>query len=181
MADTTTLITADQFFQMSFPDERVELSEGELIRMPLAGFEHSHIAVTLVGFLDQFARERQLGQVTGADGGYQLNAHTVRAPDVGFVSGEKLAKQPGGRAFYPGAPDLAVEVISPTDSAGDIQKKIREYFRAGTRVVWVVYPELREIHVYRSANEMRVVQESGTLSGNDVLPGFSLRVEELFR
>lgn len=180
-ADTKTLITAEQFQRMSFPDERVELSDGELIRMAPAGFEHGRVAVTIAHLLKVFVDKHALGTVVGSDAGFRLNEQTVRAPDVGFVCRERVEQQGTMEAFWPGAPDLAVEVVSPDDSATEVRKKIKEYFAAGTQLVWVVYPRLREVHVYRGPKEMEVLAASDMLSGDNLLPGFSISVESLLK
>jgi Uma2 family endonuclease len=103
---------------------------------------------------------------------------TVRAPDVWFVRTERLE---GGRlpnAFFPGAPDLAVEVISPTDRRGAVMKKVGEYLEAGTRLVWVIYPENRSAVVYRPEGLPEIIGEDGVLDGEDVVPGFSLTLRD---
>jgi Uma2 family endonuclease len=180
MADTKTLITAEQLLQMSFLGERVELSEGELIRMAPAGARHSRVAIRFGAILDEYVERRQLGAVFGADGGFVLAEDTVRAPDIGFVSQARLQQAGIPDEFFPGAPDLAVEVVSPDDRAADLEKKIEEYFRAGTRLVWVVYPRRKRVHVFSNPRQMRVLEASDVLSGNDVLPGFSVPLEKIF-
>jgi len=180
MADTKILITADQLFPMSFPDERVELSEGELIRMAPAGFEHGRVGLNIGSFLRVFALEHNLGTVVGSEAGFRLDEQTVRSPDAAFVSRARIQERGSPEAFWPGAPDLAVEVVSPGDDAADLERKIEEYFRSGARLVWVVYPRKKRIHVFHNAREVRVLEASETLSGNDVLPGFSIPVEKIF-
>lgn len=181
MGETKTLITADQLWTMSLPNERVELSDGELIRMPAAGFEHGFVATNVLLALSKFVRNRDLGAVLCAETGYKLGEHTMRDPDVSFVSKERLAALGRPLGFWPGAPDLAVEVVSPGDCASDLQKKIQEYFQAGTKLVWAVYPQLQEVHVYRSPKDIRVVEAQDNLGGEDVLPGFSVQVGEFFK
>ncbi len=181
MAEPKTLLTADQLLTMFFPNERVELSDGELIRMPAAGFEHGFIAGNVVRILGEFVQARNLGVVITAETGYKLAEHTMRDPDVSFVSKERLAAVGMPVGFFPGAPDLAVEVVSPGDCASELQKKIQDYFQAGTRMVWVLYPQSKQVHVYGSPKEIRVLEAQDSLSGEDVLPGFSVVVEEFFK
>jgi Uma2 family endonuclease len=180
MADVKTLITADQLFDMSFPDERVELSEGELIRMAPAGFEHGRVAMNVAFLLRAFTDRHGLGTIVSSETGFRLDEQTVRSPDVALVSRVRTEGRGSPEAFWPGAPDLAVEVVSPGDDAADLERKIEEYFRAGTRLVWAVYPRKKRIHVFHNAREMRVLEASDMLSGNDVLPGFSIPVEKIF-
>lgn len=180
MAETKTLITAEEFERMSFPDERVELSEGELIRMPPGGIEHSDIGVFFISMLASFVDQRKLGAIFGPDAGFQLDNYIVRAPDVSFVSQAKLAAIGKPRGFWPGAPDLAIEVLSPGDSVTELMKKVQEYFRAGTRAVWVVLPDVRQVYRYYSPKDVRVLAVGDTLDGGDVIPGFSLPISQIF-
>jgi len=149
---------------------------------PPAGDEHSVIGMMKIGrVLGNFVEERGLGRVYGADGGFQI-AHdpdTVRCPDVAFVRAERI---PPGRntGFFQGAPDLAVEIISPTDRPGEVKAKAKDWLEAGCRIVWLVDPETRTVAVYRGRAKAVVLRESDTLSGGDVLPGFSLAVSEIF-
>jgi Uma2 family endonuclease len=121
---------------------------------------------------------RDLGFVTGADGGFKLASKRVRLPDVGFIAKEHLSQLPGR---FEMAPDLVVEVVSPDE---DVFKKVREYIAAGTRLVWTVYPDEKTVYVFRPAEgaELRVQQFGldDTLDGGDVLPGFTLPVREIF-
>ena len=175
------MITADQLLGISFPDERVELSKGELVRMPAAGWEHGFVAGNVAGILREFVKAHDLGAVATAEAGFKLSEYTLRVPDVSFVSKQRLAATGSPAGFWPGAPDLAVEVVSPSDSASDLQKKIQEYFEAGTRMVWVLYPELKQVQCYRGPKQMRVLEAHEPISGEDVLPGFSILVEEFFK
>ena len=180
MGGTKTLVTAAELETMSFPDERVELAQGELIRMPPAGLEHSYYGAGLVGDLRNFVKKHKLGIVVGPDAGFTLDENTVRSPDVSFITRARIEKVGMSRGFWPGAPDLAVEVFSPTDSKRDLFKKIQEYFRAGTRLVWVLFSDIHQVYVYRSPKEIRVLEESDTLTGDDLIPGFSIRVSDIF-
>ena len=181
MGETKTLITADQLLGISFPDERVELSNGEVIRMPAAGWEHCFVAANVVRILGEFVKPRDLGAVATAEAGFKLSEYTLRVPDVSFVSKERRAATGSPVGFWPGGPDLAVEVVSPSDSASDLYKKIQQYFEAGTRMVWVLYPQLQQVHFYRGPKQMRVLEAHESISGEDVLPGFSILVEEFVK
>ena len=180
MAETRTLITAAELEGMSFPDERVELSEGELIRMPPAGFEHGYVIAGLTFALTQYTNEHHLGVVLGADVGYRLDEHTVRCPDISFVPESRIKAEGIPAGFFPGAPDLAVEVFSPTDSKSDLFKKIQEYFRAGTRLVWALFPAIKQVYVYHGPKKVTILGAGDTLDGEDLLPGFSIAVEKIF-
>jgi Uma2 family endonuclease len=124
------------------------------------------------------------GRVVVGDVGFVLRVPSdperVRAPDVAFVSPERL---PSGRlpeGFLSGAPDLAVEVLSPSDNPIDIQQKVRDYLEAGARLVWVVAPQAKTLTVYRADGSARLLREQDVLDGEDVLPGFSIPAAELF-
>lgn len=133
-------------------------------------------------FIRQFVLERRLGFTTNADGGYILSAdpYTVVAPDVGFVGVDRVPDGISDAGYFPTPPDLAVEVISPTDRPGDLARKQAPYAKAGVPLVWWVDPEARSVTVHRPGHEPEVLDESGMLDGGDVLPGFSLAVDRNF-
>jgi Uma2 family endonuclease len=124
--------------------------------------------------------QHRLGRVFGPDLGYELTPERVRAPDVSFVSAEKLTAYGNPQEFAKVVPDLAVEVISPEVKYGYLQRKIRDYFEAGVRLLWIVDPAMQTVTVHRSPVELRLLTSAETLSGEDVLPGFSCPVAELF-
>ncbi len=187
MAVIERTYTADDLIGLShspqYDELRLELSDGELIIMSPASGIHGIITSRLDRLVGNFADEHGLGSTTAAETGYILlknpnGRDTVRAPDVGFITAARLADGlPGG--FIPFAPDLAVEVMSPNDTAEEIHKKINEYLRYGTRIVWVVYPETRTVMVF-TAQGAHTLDENATLDGGDVLPGFSLAVKVIF-
>ena len=131
--------------------------------------------------LDDFVRPRGLGTLAIAEPGFQI-AHdpdTVRAPDVAFVRADRIP--PGGvKGFFQGPPDIAVEVVSPNDRASEVMAKAQDWLQAGCPLVWVVDPETRTISIYRSRSEISVLNETDTLTGGDVLPGFSVPVGKIF-
>ena len=173
-------MTIEEFELLPDDGWRLELVRGHVVREPPAGHEHSRIGVRIASLLDAFAREHGLGTVTGADGGYVLfdEPPTVRAPDVAFVRRGRLA--PEIKGFPSLAPDLAVEIISPSNTMTEIQAKVLEYLDAGSRLVWVVDPDPRTVTVYRSRDNIRMIGENGEIDSADVLPGFRLKVSELF-
>jgi Uma2 family endonuclease len=167
------------------PDDgfRYELVEGELIRMAPAGAEHGKVTVKITGPLFTHVAANDLGTVYAAETGFKLHSDpdTVRAPDVAFVSKARVELVGTTRGYWVGAPDLAIEVVSPGDTVREVEEKVREWLEAGARMVLVVSPRLRTITVYRSLTDINVFTEKDTLDGDDVVPGFRLAVVEVFR
>ncbi len=162
--------------------QRFELVKGELRTMPPTGFEHGDIVGELSMRLRQYVRSHGLGRVLGAETGFILsrNPDTVRAPDVSFVSEGRVAQTGRVKGYFPGAPDLAVEVVSPNDAAGEVVQKVDEYFAAGARQVWIIYPDQRKVAVYRSASQTVTLSAADSLDGGALIPGFACPVGELF-
>lgn len=180
MTTIESVTTAEQILQT--PDlGRCELLRGELTMMTPAGYEHARVVSRINSRLAGFVELHQLGQVTTGEGGFLLarDPDTVRAPDVAFVSADRVPHEPL-RGFFQGPPDLAVEVISPNDRASQVAAKIQDWLDAGCRAVWVVDPELRTVTVYRSRSSIVVLRASEQLSGDDVVPGFAIAVAEIF-
>jgi Uma2 family endonuclease len=159
---------------------RFELVDGILVGKDMGAFE-SMVAGEIIRLIGNFVRPRKLGVVLGEAGMLRLAPGLIRIPDVAFLSMDKF---PGGRfpreAALPFAPDLAVEVISRGNTAQEMAEKLRDYFAAGSRLVWYVDPEKRQVEVFISVESRRVVKEGETLDGGDVLPGFEMSLKELF-
>jgi Uma2 family endonuclease len=177
---TKTLITADDLARMPDDDSvRTELDEGELISMPPAGEEHGFCGFNVALLLGTYVKKHKLGRVYIADTGFRLNVTTVRAPDVAFVRTERLATVRQG-VFANGAPDLAVEVFSPSDSVRQLMRKVKQYFAAGCHTVWIVYPDRREVNVLEASGTDRLLSEGDVIEAPELLPGFSVAVAEFF-
>ena len=174
-------VSAEALLLMADEGFLYELVRGEVRRMPPAGFKHGAVAAQIVFLLQAFVKPRNLGVVGTAETGFVLarGPDTVRAPDVWFVARDRMPPEPG-EGFGQVAPDLAVEVMSPSDRPDDVQSKVLEYLAAGTRLVWVAFPRTRTVTVYRSAQSIRLLSPEETLTGDDVVPGFSCKVAELF-
>lgn len=180
MALTEATMTADELLQRRQPG-RCELVRGELVTMTPAGFEHGEIAQGVGTALRSFVAQHRLGVVVAAETGFKIESDpdTVRAADAAFVRADRVpAEKPKG--FYPGAPDLAVEVLSPDDRASDVNDKVQQWLGAGCQAVWVVDPKTRSVTVYRGAKQADVLHLSDTLTGGEILPGFALPVEAIF-
>lgn len=158
---------------------RCELVRGALHMMIPPGAEHGRIAMSLAREISVHVKARALGTVYAAETGFLLarDPDTVRAPDVAFVRADR---PPPPRGYYPGAPDLAVEVLSPDDRPGYMREKVREWLDAGARAVWVVDPQRRTVSVHEADAKPHVLTEADTLRGGIALPGFVLPVREIF-
>jgi Uma2 family endonuclease len=149
--------------------------------MSPAGSEHGAVIGNLSAMVWNYAKSHSLGRVFGAETGFLIaqDPDTVRAPDVAFVRAERISGNlPQG--FFVGAPDLAVEVLSPSDRASEVLVKTQNWLEAGCRMVWVVDPLTQSVTVYRSRRDIVVLAAAELLSGDDVLPGFTLPVAEVF-
>jgi Uma2 family endonuclease len=174
-------VTIDEFWRMCGDGRRRELVRGEVIELPPASFEHGRVAANAVALLREFARARGLGTVVGAETGFILSTspQTIRAADAAFVRQARLVGVDLSR-FFPGPPDLAVEVVSPTDLAAEIEAKVQDYLAAGTPLIWIVYPATQHVVVHRPPGEARHFGPQDLLAAEPALPGFAVRVEELF-
>lgn len=176
------LYTAEEFWEIAqLPENeerRLELEDGVIVDMGSSSPLNTVTAMRIGYFFNAFVIPRDLGYVTGADGGFKLASKRVRQPDVGFISKQRVSKLP--RRFEI-APDLAVEVVSPDE---DIFKKAREYLLAGCQIVWAVYADEAIVHVFQLDDDgsvrSRPFDINATLDGGDVLPGFSLPVRDIF-
>ncbi len=182
MSTTTRVTTAAELLRLPRGEFRYELIEGELRMMSPAGAEHGSIALKLSWRLAQYVEENKLGEAFTAETGFLLGTDpdTVRAPDASFVSNEQLKRTAMTSSYYPEAPALAVEVVSPDDTAEEVDSKIREWLSAGTKLAWVIYPKGRTVTVYRSLDDIQVLTEQESLSGESVVPGFSCKIVDLF-
>jgi Uma2 family endonuclease len=178
MAIETKLITAEELFRMS-DSSGFELVDGELQKMSPSGREHGWIAGKIHIRLGAFVEEHKLGETMIAECGFVIrrDPDTVRAPDVAFVCKERWT---GGITYFEGPPDLAVEVISPTDAYTEVDQKVREWLRAGTRIVIVINPRNQTAAIHRSLTESTHIDIDGSLDGGTVVPGWTLPLRDLF-
>ncbi len=182
MNPTQTHTSADEL--LGLPDDgcRYELIRGELRRMPPAGSEHGAVAMNIGVVVGQFVKTHSLGLVFGAETGFKLasDPDTVLAPDLAFVRRERIPPEGMPQGFWPGAPDLAVEVVSPSDTYTTVEEKVHAWLDAGTRLVLVANPRTRTASVHASQAQVTRLTESDLLTAGDILPGFACRVAELF-
>jgi Uma2 family endonuclease len=183
VAVNTQLITAEELLRLPRGTWRYELVSGELRRMAPSGFAHGTVAAEIGARLTTFVREHGLGRGCAAETGFVLrrDPDTVRAPDAAFISTATLerASLPGG--FFPGAPDLAVEVISPSDTYTNVEEKVAEWLAAGTKAVIVLDPRRKAARICRPGGEILMLGPADTLSVTDLLPGLLVPLGDIFR
>lgn len=177
---TTKLWTVEEL-EHAPPDGRYELIDGELVEMTPSGRRAAKTGVRIGNRLSNHVEPRGLGEVTGADGGFVLfpERRIVRVPDVAFVRADRLTEQ-DEEGFYRLAPDLAVEVLSPTDRMDAVLAKVEMYLEAGVCLVWLVDPRARTVTIHELDRSPVVLQDGDELDGGAVLPGFRVTVAELF-
>lgn len=179
---TGRAVTADEILHLPDDGFRYELVKGDVRKMTPAGFDHGAIVANLTAPLQQHVKSHGLGVVCGAETGFKLSSDpdTVRAPDVAFVRRERIPGSGRPTGFWPGPPDLAVEVLSPSDTIFAIDEKVAAWLAAGAAGVWVVNPSRRTVTIHRADGTARILSEAETLEADDVVPGFSLPLTELF-
>jgi Uma2 family endonuclease len=182
MSTTTQLMTADELLMLPRGRFRYELVKGELITMSPAGHEHGAVIMNLAAPLAMHVKANNLGTVFGAETGFKLasNPDTVLAPDIAFIRREQIERTGLSKGFGTGSPDLAVEVLSPSDRDAKVKAKVAEWLANGALAVWVVSPKLRNVTVYRSLTDVTILTENDELDGHNIVPGFRCRVAELF-
>ncbi|MDX1992514.1 MAG: Uma2 family endonuclease [bacterium] len=158
-------------------DKMFELIAGVIYELTTPTPLHNALVMVLAGSLFSFVQPRKLGRVFLSRAGYELDEQHFLIPDVSYLSFER---QPDLPAQFTIAPDLAVEVVSPSNTADEIQTKMLTYFAFGTRLLWVVYPATRTVVVHTSPQQIRTLTLQDTLDGGDVLPGFMLPLSGLF-
>jgi len=180
--NVSTLSTAEEL--LAIPDDgfRYELIEGEIRKMSPAGMAHGFIASQLDRLLGQHVFLNKLGATFTAEPSFRLgrDPDTVRVPDIAFIRSARLGRWDRREACWEGAPDLAVEVVSPNDTQGEIDEKAKAWLDAGAAMVWVVSPAQRTVTVHRSPTEITTLTENDELDGQDVVPGFRCRVSDIF-
>ncbi len=177
------LLSAEEFAKLPQPPDgsRQELVRGVVITMPPPGFRHGKRQLRIGALLDSHVRLNRLGQVVTETGVItERGPDSVRGPDVSFWSAQRLPLDFEPEVYPEIAADLTVEILSPGQSMRKLLKKLREYFKAGVRLVWVVDPKKRTVTVYRAVKEFYTLAEGDTIAGEDVIPGFECKVAEFF-
>lgn len=179
----TTLMTAEDLLALpDVPGKRLELVRGELVEMPGATALHGDIVWVITSLLKAFVRLHKLGRVYGDAVSYIVarDPDIVRIPDVSFIARERVPAEGVPDTYWPFAPDLAVEVVSAGDRRQKIYAKVQDYLASGTRMVWVAWPSTRTVIAHGADGAVRRYGPDDELDGGDVLPGFRVRVADLF-
>jgi Uma2 family endonuclease len=175
-----TATEADLLQKVDVEKQLCELIDGTLVEKPMGWYESILTALLLQELLN-FVRPRRLGAVAGPDGPLRFRIGLVRLPDISYISHERLKAQNVKREQIPSLiPDLAIEVLSPGNRPGEMRRKREDYFGAGVRLAWFIDPDTRSADVYKSTEDVRHVDPDGTLDGEFVLPGFALKLSDLF-
>jgi Uma2 family endonuclease len=179
--DAKKLLTSDDLAKLP-SGKRHELIEGELIRLSPTKPLHGFVALRVAAALILYNNSHHFGTLFAAETGFLTrgNNRTVRAPDVAFISYEKLPAGSKLDDFLAIPPNLVVEVVSPGDRAGEIEQKTHEWLDFGVGMVWVVYPESQRVHIYEKNNQVRILSVEESIVGDPILPGFESPVRAFF-
>ncbi|MFQ5658628.1 MAG: Uma2 family endonuclease [Candidatus Methylomirabilales bacterium] len=182
---TKVRVTAQDLWRLGEGDIRRELVNGEVVEMAPVGGVHGQVTGRIYRRLVEHVERQGGGEVLVGDVGFVLHLPTdperVRAPDVAFVSSARLPDGHLPQGYLLGAPDLAVEVISPTDNPVDVQQKVRDYLEAGGRLVWIVAPEAKTVTVYRADGSARLLRDQEELEGEELLPGLRIPLADVIQ
>jgi len=176
---TSAAMTVEEFARLPADGARHEINAGELITLPPPKSLHSRLARSVFIALDAFLQKDGRREVY-QEAGYTLSREplTIRQPDVSVLSKARIEETPED-GYFEGAPELAVDIVSPSDPAEDLQIKVRQYLSAGAKQVWVLYPKTKDIHVFK-AGQLLELSGDEVLDGGDLLPGFAVKVSDLF-
>ena len=180
MSTTTHLMTADELIDLPDDGHRHELVKGVLLTMSPPAVDHGKVQATIIFLLKSFVQAKKLGTVYG-ESGFRLETDpdTVLAPDASFIGSDRVGAASKGYHF--GAPDLAVEVISPSERKSKVEQKTQQWLSLGTRAVWLIRPQSRTVEVILANGQRSVFTETDELVDDLVVPGFRVPVAEIFR
>jgi Uma2 family endonuclease len=170
----------------SLPDDGFlhEIVGGELVMSPKNDFYHGQICTRLSAALYAFATERRLGVVLDSSTGFWMKNRNCRAPDISFITKERLVRSgfdPAARKFFPGAPDLAVEILAPNNTRAEIDERLHDFFESGTQVAWIIDPEAQQAEMCRALDRRSLIGPGGSLEAERLLPGFRHPLASLFK
>ena len=177
----SSALSAEELLYVNLPDKQTELVRGQLIVREPPGYQHGVVALKIAVLIANYVRDHELGIVVAAETGFKLfsNPDTVRAADAAYL-GRQRAPDPPPSGYLTLAPDLAVEVVSPNDRAGEVQAKVSDWLNAGSRLVWVIDPIRECAVVYRDDGSIDLLADQDALSGEAVLPEFSCPLDDIW-
>jgi Uma2 family endonuclease len=159
-----------------------EVVNGELVKSPKNNWEHGDICAELLTAMRTFANAHKLGAVWDSSTGFRMENLNCRAPDISFIGRERLRGLKRREArFFQGAPDLAVEILSPSNTRRDVDERLKDYFSSGTKLAWIIDPDRELVEVCRSPTQRRLLGPGGSLDGEDLLPDFRYPIADLFK
>jgi Uma2 family endonuclease len=161
-----------------------EVVDGELVMSPKNNFQHENIFDRLYPVISAYNRKQRLGVVRGSSAGYWMHNQNCRAPDISFIPRarlEALGFKPNSRGFFPGAPDLAIEILSPNNTRAEIEDRLRDFFASGTQIIWIINPDSESVEVCHSLTQRKLIGSGGFLEGEHLLPGFRYPIADLFK
>jgi Uma2 family endonuclease len=172
--------TEEELLALEHPGHKCELVNGEIVISPVHPL-HDIVCMTIARFLGMYVSKKRSGYVLGSNAGFYMTNGNLRCPDVSFLSKERAKTSPAfPREFFPGSPELVVEVLSPNDTFESLHEKLVEYFDSGCQLAWVVNPQDQTVHVYYSPRPSQLLHENDRIDGAQVLPGFTMSVAEIF-
>ncbi len=171
---------------MALPEDGYlhEVVDGELVMSPKNDFYHGQICSRLLAALVNCNAAHRLGAVLDSSTGFWMKNRNCRAPDISFITKQRLTRlgfKPSTRKFFPGAPDLAVEILSPNNTRAEIGQRLKDYFESGTQVAWIINPDEQYVEVCDGLEQRNLVGPDGVLEGGQLLPGFNFRIADLFK
>jgi len=159
-----------------------EVVNGELVMSPKNNFQHGNIASRLFLALGNYAQQHQLGVVLDSSTGFWMRTRNCRAPDISFIARGRLAGwKPSSQDFFAGAPDLAVEILSPNNTRGEIDARLKDFFESGARLAWIIDPDRERAEVCHTLTQRKLIGSGAFLEGDDLLPGFGYPLDDLFK
>jgi Uma2 family endonuclease len=162
-------------------DVKYELHNGKVVAMPPAGFNHGVIISRLMAYLGIHVLQHKLGELTDGQSGFRISIENCFEPDIAFVSHERIKLvRPLGEKLFHGSPDLAIEVLSPSDSITRTERRLLLFLNHGSRLAWMIDPKSKTARVYRPGQDFELLKANQTLTGNSVVPGFRLSLARIF-
>ena len=161
-----------------------EIVNGELVMSPKNNFQHGDICIRLSFALESFNRAHKLGVVLDSSTGFWMKNRNCRAPDISFIPKERLKRlgfRRHTRQFFPGAPDLAVEILSPNNTRAEMDERLADFFASGTQLAWIIHPQEQFVEICHSPVQRKILGSGAVLDGEQLLPGFQYPIADLFQ